>query len=155
MSRKSIIYRYKADVNRAHGHDNISVRIIKLCSNFFVHPLTLIFQNSLAAVKFTAEWSRAILYCLNPYYRQYLFCLNVVKFFEKLIFNELFKFFQDKNLLSKHQSGFYFFFSILTTFQLLTLAVCSLTYVKSFIKFDTMDYDLNWSKMVLVEIYFN
>ena len=27
--------------------------------------------------------------------------------FEKLIFIELFKFFEDKNLLSKHQSGFH------------------------------------------------
>ena len=31
------------NVNKAHGYDNISVRIIRLCSNSVVYPLTLIF----------------------------------------------------------------------------------------------------------------
>ena len=35
-------------VNKAHGYDNISVRMIKLCTNSVTHPLTLIFQNSMA-----------------------------------------------------------------------------------------------------------
>ena len=35
------------DVSKEHGHDNISVKMIKLCANSVVHPFTLIFQNSL------------------------------------------------------------------------------------------------------------
>ena len=35
------------DVNKAHGHDNISVKMIKLSTNSVAHPLTLIFQNYL------------------------------------------------------------------------------------------------------------
>ena len=43
------------DINKAHGHDNISVRMIKLCTNFVAHPLTLIFQNSMAASTFDTK----------------------------------------------------------------------------------------------------
>ena len=44
------------DVNKAHGHDNISVKMIKLCTNSVAHPLTLIFQNSMAAGTFATRW---------------------------------------------------------------------------------------------------
>ena len=47
------------DVNKAHDHDNISVRIIKLCTNSVAHPLTLIFQNSMDAGTFATQWKRA------------------------------------------------------------------------------------------------
>ena len=43
------------DVNKAHDHDNISARMIKLCTNSVAHPLTLIFQNSLAAGTFPTQ----------------------------------------------------------------------------------------------------
>ena len=33
------------DVIKIHGHNNISVRMIKLCTNSVAHPPTLIFQN--------------------------------------------------------------------------------------------------------------
>ena len=46
------------DVNKVHGHDNISVRIIKICTNSVSHPLTLIFQNSMAAGTFATQWKR-------------------------------------------------------------------------------------------------
>ena len=47
------------DVNKAHGQDNISVRMINLCTNSVAHPLTLIFQNSMAAGTFATQWKRA------------------------------------------------------------------------------------------------
>ena len=47
------------DVNKAHGHDNILVRMIKLCTNSVAHPLTLMFQNSMDAGIFAAQWKRA------------------------------------------------------------------------------------------------
>ena len=43
------------DVNKALDHDNISVRMIKLCTNSVAHPLTLIFQNSMAAGTFATQ----------------------------------------------------------------------------------------------------
>ena len=47
------------DVNKAHDHDSISVRMIKLCTKSVAHPLTLIFQNSMAAGTFATQWKRA------------------------------------------------------------------------------------------------
>ena len=41
------------DINKVHGHDNISVRMIKFCANAFAHPLTLTSQKSQGAGIFT------------------------------------------------------------------------------------------------------
>ena len=46
-------------VNKAHGHDNILIRMIKLSVNPVTHPLTLKFRNSLAAGTFVTQWKRA------------------------------------------------------------------------------------------------
>ena len=100
------------DVNKAHGHDNISVRMIKLCINSVAHPLTLIFQNSMTASTFPTQWKRANIVPIPrkndkqivSNYRPVSLPPICSKVFEKLIFNELFKFFEDNNLLSKHQS---------------------------------------------------
>ena len=50
------------DVNKAHGHDNISIRMIKLCTYSVAHPLTLIFQNPMVAGTFATQWKKAILF---------------------------------------------------------------------------------------------
>ena len=88
--------------------------MIKLCTNSVAHPLTLIFQNSLAAGTFATQWKRANIVPFHKRngkqivsnYRLISLMPICSKIFEKLILNELFKFFEDKNLLSKHQSGF-------------------------------------------------
>ena len=102
------------DLNKAHGHDNILARMIKLCTNSVAHQLTLIFPNSMAAGTFAIQRKRVnIVPIHNKNDKQIVSNYRPVslqpissKIFEKLIFNELFKFFQDKNLLSKHQSDF-------------------------------------------------
>ena len=102
------------DVNKAYGRDNISVRMIKLCTNSVAHPLTLIFQNSMAAGTFATQWKRANIVPIHKKndkqivsdYRPVSLLPICIKIFEKLVFNNLFKFFEDNNLLSKHQSGF-------------------------------------------------
>ena len=102
------------DVNKAHRHDNVSVRMIKLCINSVVHPFTFIFQNSMAAGTFPTQRKRANIVPIDKKndkqivskYRPVSLLPICSKIFEKLIFNELFKFFEDNNLLSKHQSGF-------------------------------------------------
>ena len=47
------------DVSKAHGHDGISVKMIKICGGSIAHPLTLIFQNSVAAGIFANDWKKA------------------------------------------------------------------------------------------------
>ena len=47
------------DVSKAHGHDGISVEMIKICADSITHPLILIFQNSLVAGIFANDWKKA------------------------------------------------------------------------------------------------
>ena len=49
------------DINKAHGHDNVLVSMIKICTNSVAHRLTLIFRNSMAADTFTTQWKREII----------------------------------------------------------------------------------------------
>ena len=47
------------DTNKAHGHDMISIRMIKLCSISICKPLEIIFQNCLHSGKFPSKWKKA------------------------------------------------------------------------------------------------
>ena len=38
------------NVNKAHGHDGISVRMIKMCDKSLVQPLSLISKNCVASI---------------------------------------------------------------------------------------------------------
>ena len=68
----------------------------------------------MAAGTFATQWKRANIVPIHKKYNKKIVSnyrtvslLPICsKIFEKLIFNELFKFFEDKNLLSKHQSHF-------------------------------------------------
>ena len=102
------------DVNKAHGHDNVSVKINTLCTTSVAHSLTLIFQNSMAAGTFATQWKRANIVPIHKKndkqivsnYQPVSLLPIHSKIFEKLIFNDLFNFFEDNNLLSKYQLGF-------------------------------------------------
>ena len=165
------------DVNKAHCHDNISVRMIKLCINS-VNPLTLIFQNSMAAGTFPTQWKRPNIVPIHKEYDKQIVsnCRPVSllpicsKIFEKINFNELFKFFEGNNLLSKHQSGFcsgdsciyqllaitHDIFSCFDCNPTLQTRSVFLDISKRLIEFGMMDYYyLNLKKMVLVENYCN
>ena len=101
-------------VNKAHGHDNGSVRMIKLCTSSVAHSLTSIFQNSRAAGTFVTKQKGANIIPIHKKndkqivsnYRPLSLLPIISEIFEKLIVNKLFKFFENKNLLSKHQPGF-------------------------------------------------
>ena len=43
------------DPNKAHGHDMISIRMIKICDTSICRPLKLIFQSCLESGKFPTE----------------------------------------------------------------------------------------------------
>ena len=54
---KSIIN--KLDPNKAHGHDMISIRMIKLCGDSAYKPLEMIFKSCLNQEIIPAEWKKA------------------------------------------------------------------------------------------------
>ena len=49
------------DQNKAHGHDEISIRMIKLCASSILKPLHLIFRICLEteSFPFPKEWKKA------------------------------------------------------------------------------------------------
>ena len=47
------------DQNKAHGWDDISVRMIKMCGDGLVEPLTIIFNNCILLGVFPDMWKKA------------------------------------------------------------------------------------------------
>ena len=48
-----------SNVNKAHGHDNISIRMIKMCDGSLLRPLSIIFRNSLKSSIYPSTWKKA------------------------------------------------------------------------------------------------
>ena len=60
LGKSSVIKLIKAlDVIKPHGHDGISVKMIKICADYIAHPLTLILKNSLVAGIFANDLKKA------------------------------------------------------------------------------------------------
>ena len=101
-------------VNKAHGHDEISVRMLKLCESAIVEPLYLIFKNCLSSNTFPDVWKKANVIPVHKkgdkqVLKNYppVSLLSICgKIFEKLLFNALYSFFEDRKLLNRCQSGF-------------------------------------------------
>ena len=96
------------NVNKADDNDNISVRMIQLCTNSVAHSLILIFQTSIATGTFPIKWKRGNIASIHKKndkkivsnYRPLPFLSICSKMFEKLIFNKLFKNFSSIGLSS-------------------------------------------------------
>ena len=44
--------------NKAHGHDNISIRMLKICGSTIYRPLEIIFKEVLSTGLFPSEWKK-------------------------------------------------------------------------------------------------
>ena len=101
-------------VNKAHGHNGISIRMLKLCESDITELLYLIFKNCLSSNTFPDVWKKANVIPIHKKggkqvlknYRPVSLLLICGKTFEKLIFNPLYSFFEDHKLLNPYQSGF-------------------------------------------------
>ena len=47
------------DPNKAHGCDNISIKMIKICSQSLILPLKIIFEHSLKKGNFPKIWKKS------------------------------------------------------------------------------------------------
>ena len=45
--------------NKAHGHDMISIRMLKICGKFIIKPLQIIYKKGLEKGCFPNEWKKA------------------------------------------------------------------------------------------------
>ena len=102
------------DPNRAHGHDKISICMTKICSKSICKPLQFIFRQCIDTGSFPLEWKKVNVVpvhkkvdkqCLKNYGPVSLLPI-CGKIFERLIFNEMFRFLNENNLISSNQSGF-------------------------------------------------
>ena len=51
---------HSLDPNKAHGHDMISILMLKTCGNSIYKPLQLIFRSCIENGKFPFEWKNVV-----------------------------------------------------------------------------------------------
>ena len=47
------------DVNKAHGHDNISIRMLRICDSAIAEPLTIIFNSCINQIMIPDIWEKS------------------------------------------------------------------------------------------------
>ena len=102
------------NINKAHGHDGISIRMIKICDESLLKPLLILFKNSLKFSYYPDIWKKSNIIpahkkndkqLLNNY-RPISLLPIFGKIFEKIIFNRIYDFLLKEELLNPNQSGF-------------------------------------------------
>ena len=104
----------KIPSNKASGLDNISARLLKEASSIVTRSLTFIITLSITTGIFPNAWKRAR---VSPIFKEDLrtdpnnyrpiSVLPVVsKLIERVVFNQLYEYLNDNNLLTESQSGF-------------------------------------------------
>ena len=103
------------NVYKAHGHDDISIRMIKTCDKSILKPLILLFENSTKSSYYPDIWKKSNIVPVHKKndkqlvtnYRPISLLPIFGKIFEKIIFNRIYNFLSEKNLLNHNQSGFH------------------------------------------------
>ena len=104
----------KLDSNKAHGHDEISIRMLKICGSSVCRPLQIIYKSCLDRGKFPQEWKKANVVPVHKIndkqllksYRPIPLLPICRKIFERIHYNPLFNFLNQNDLISPAQSGF-------------------------------------------------
>ena len=104
----------KLNVNKAHGHNDISIRMLKICDSVLTEPLSVIFNNCIDHGVFLDTWKMShILPIHKTNDKRYLNNYHPVtllpiygKTFERTIFNDVFAFLENNDLLTPKQYGF-------------------------------------------------
>ena len=102
------------DSSKAHGHDNLSIRMLKICGDSICLPLEMIFKQALLTGMFPSEWKKGNIFPIHKKgdkqniknYRPVSVLPICCKIFERLVFNEMFIYLTANKLISKSQSGF-------------------------------------------------
>ena len=102
------------DINNAHGHDKISIRMLKLCDKSIITPLSILFQNSIDTRNFPDTWRKSNIVPVHKKgdkkivdnYRPVSLLPILGKIFERVFFNSFFEYLEENNLLCPNQSGF-------------------------------------------------
>ena len=102
------------NVHKAHGHDDISIRMIKICDKSILKPLIILFENLTKSSYYPDIWKKSNIIPVHKKndkqlvnnYRPISLLPIFGKVFEKIIFNRIYNFLLEENLLNQNQSGF-------------------------------------------------
>ena len=94
-------------MNKAHGWDQLSIRMIKACGNSISLPLKLIFKSMINEGVFREDWKKSNVPIhkkesknLTKNYRPISLLPIFSKVFERLVFNTLFDFLWQNKLFT-------------------------------------------------------
>ena len=102
------------DCNKAHGWDDMSVSMVKICHSSIVRLLCLLYKTCMHTGSFSDNWKKANVLPihkkesrqLKKNYRLISLFPVCGKIFEKVIFDTMYRRFTDNQLLTPNQSGF-------------------------------------------------
>ena len=101
-------------VSKAHGCDDISIRMIKICDQLIVKSLSIFDQNCLNSRNFSDIWKNSNIVLVHKKvdkqivnnYRLVSLLPVCGKILERLVFNSVFDFLDNNSLLIANQSDF-------------------------------------------------
>ena len=101
--------------NKAHGWDGIFIKMIQLCDDSIVTPLKILFETTLRTGVYPDNWKKGVIVPVHKKesknlvnnYRPILLLPICGKIFEKVLYNNLFRYFESNNFLANNQSGFH------------------------------------------------
>ena len=104
----------KLDPNKAHGHDMISIRVLRMSGDAIIEPLFKIFKICSKCRIFSNDWEKGNnlpIFKRNDKqniknYRSVSLLPTCSKVFEGIIYDIMLKYFLDNNLTSSKLSGF-------------------------------------------------
>ena len=102
------------DPKRAHGWDDLSINMIKVCDIEIVKPLYFIFMKCLETGRFPSSWKKANVLPiykkenrqLKKNYRPIPLLPICGQIFEKIMFHAIYEFLCENQLLTPNRSGF-------------------------------------------------
>ena len=102
------------DPNKSHGFDGISIRMLQLCDNSIIKPLSIIFNNCITEGYFPLLWKKGNIIPIHKKgskqeitnYRPISLLPIFSKIFERIIFNALYNYIHQNNYFNPNQSGF-------------------------------------------------
>ena len=91
--------------NKAHGHDNISFRMIKICDEAIVKPLSIIYKNCIDNGIFPNLWMKSSIVPVHKKgdkqllqnYRPVSLLPILGKILEKILLNSIFEYLHENN----------------------------------------------------------
>ena len=101
------------DSNKAHGYDMINIRMLKICGESIPKSLEYIFRAPLNDERFPSEWKKANVVPIHKKddkqflknYRPVSLLPICSKIFERIIYNRIFEYLIENNLITENQSG--------------------------------------------------